>query len=139
MTRRYGDAGGSPRRSDVGEDDSRAQSRGLWPGVSVTCLEGFLGLVLCVGGGARDDAEGGGRREDEPPAGPLFGIGAFRAAGPELRMGARVGSRGGGGPISPLAGADGGLDVTEGVGSKSESEKAGTASLSLVADALGVV
>ena len=50
-----GASGPRPRRSAVGCADSRAQSRGEWPGVSTTAREGFCGGAECVGGGARDD------------------------------------------------------------------------------------
>lgn len=43
---------GRPRRSDVGDCASRAQSRGLWPGSRLTCRDGFFGMLVAVGGGA---------------------------------------------------------------------------------------
>jgi hypothetical protein len=38
----------------VGEEDMRAQSRGEWPGVRRTFFRGFVGMEVCVGGGARE-------------------------------------------------------------------------------------
>lgn len=38
----------------MGEEDRRAQSRGLWPGVKSTFLRGLVGIEVCVGGGARE-------------------------------------------------------------------------------------
>lgn len=55
--RRYGEAGGKPRKLAVGEAVSRAQSNGEWPGERSTFLRGFVGMELCVGGKARDEDE----------------------------------------------------------------------------------
>ena len=53
-TFKYGVSGGKPRKFAEGDTASRAQSSGLWPGVSWTFLRGFEGMALCVGGGARE-------------------------------------------------------------------------------------
>lgn len=60
VTRRYdaGAPGPRPRRSAVGWLASRAQSRGECPGSSVTLRLGLLGLLACVGGGARVEVPG---------------------------------------------------------------------------------
>jgi len=97
VTRRYG-ADGPPgrfRRSAL-EVESRAQSRGEWPGVRTTCREGLAGLVLWDGGGARVEEPGcrGWRRE-----------GRGDGRGLEVGRGARVGGRAGGGmSVGGLAG-----------------------------------
>ena len=45
--------GGRPRRFAEGEEERRAQSRGLCPGVKRTFFRGLVGIEVCVGGGAR--------------------------------------------------------------------------------------
>jgi len=50
--------GPSPRKSAVGWLARRAQSKGEWPGSRVTFRLGFVGLELCVGGGARVEVPG---------------------------------------------------------------------------------
>jgi len=47
-------SGGNPRRFADGDEERRAQSSGLWPGVSSTFLRGLEGTEVCVGGGARE-------------------------------------------------------------------------------------
>lgn len=83
--------GGRPRRSEVGDWARRAQSIGEWPGVSLTCLEGLVGIEEWVGGGARVEVPGarlGTGRE-------RFGEGAGEGRSEELFLaaGARVGMR----------------------------------------------
>lgn len=95
--------GGRLRRSALGPD-MRAQSSGEWPGARATSrdLEG-AGPLVCVGGGAREDA----------PGGPRLGIGSVErerddADGEGWVSGGRRGGcgapredRAAGGPIAP--------------------------------------
>jgi hypothetical protein len=53
---------GKPRRLAVGDEERRAQSSGLCPGVRRTFLRGLVGMELCVGGGAREKEEAVGVR-----------------------------------------------------------------------------
>lgn len=53
---------GRPRRFAVGEEERRAQSKGEWPGVRRTFRRGFVGMDVCVGGGAREEEVLGGPR-----------------------------------------------------------------------------
>ena len=125
VTRRYGVPGSKPRRSPpVGPpgDESRAQSSGEHPGSSVTFRDGFDGLLVCVGGGARvevpgcrancwgaprggrGDGRGGAESVDEgEDPGIGFSVGGARRVG------------GGGGGISCEAGAGAGAE-SEGMG-----------------------
>ena len=70
---------------------------GLWPGVSITFRDGFAGLVLAVGGGARDELKAAG--------GPRFGMGNEREGANE-DTGASAGRRVGGGAMRPGAPED---------------------------------
>jgi len=54
--------GGRPRRFESGDEETRAQSRGEWPGVRRTFLRGFVGMAEWVGGGAREEEEFDGPR-----------------------------------------------------------------------------
>ena len=82
-------------RLALGELVSRAQSRGECPGVRRTLRRGFVGMLLCVGGGAREDEEGG----------PRLGMGARAGGGikPAPFVTERVGWTGfkRGGPLTP--------------------------------------
>jgi hypothetical protein len=51
----------------VGEEVSRAQSRGEWPGVKRTLRFGFVGGAEWVGGNAREEEDVGGPRLGRGP------------------------------------------------------------------------
>lgn len=110
--------GARPRRSDVGDWARRAQSIGEWPGVSLTCFEGLVGIEEWVGGGARVDVPGARRGTGRE----RFGEGTGEGRGEELLLaaGARVGMRRacaagiGGGAIAE----GGGLMVEEDAGAR---------------------
>jgi len=73
-----------------GEDVRRAQSSGECPGVRRTLRRGLAGMLVCVGGGARDEVDGGPR------------LGRGERIGGAMRPGeAGVGSRRGGPWIPP--------------------------------------
>lgn len=77
----------------MGEDERCAQSSGEWPGVRRTFRRGFVGMELCVGGGAREE-EGGprlGRGERRGGGIRLEGEGwmAFNRGGPRTPPEAR--------------------------------------------------
>lgn len=103
-TFRYGVPGGRPERLAVGEEERRAQSRGLWLGVRRTFFRGLDGMALWVGGGARElvaeevgerfgsgegRADGGGMRD-------VVGV-AFRRGGPRARCAEFADGKEGGG------------------------------------------
>ena len=80
----------------VGEEDTRAQSRGEWPGVKRTFFLGFVGMELCVGGGAR---------EKEFAVGVRLGSCTGERRGGAMRPADLVGmaERRGGAPVPPAA------------------------------------
>lgn len=105
---------------------NRAQSRGLRPGSSVTLRDGFAGLLLCVGGGARVEVPGcrsywcGWRFGTGPRAGTLRLL-------PEVLVRLlRTGGRGGG-RIAPSAGAGAARAGAEGWGGGEGAERVGRA------------
>jgi hypothetical protein len=61
----------------LGEEVSRAQSRGEWPGVSKTFLRGLVGMEVCVGGRASEEELFDGERFGR---GERMGGGAIRPA-----------------------------------------------------------
>jgi hypothetical protein len=124
----------------VGDEERRAQSRGLWPGVRRTFFRGLVGMELCVGGGAREKDEfvgvrfgswmgeriGGGIR----PAVP-WGLAAGRRGGapapPEARCAEfKAGNEGGGARFEEARCAEFGAGKDEDGEEEGERAKAGT-------------
>ncbi|KAF3922529.1 hypothetical protein ABW21_db0201764 [Orbilia brochopaga] len=110
-----------------------AQSRGEWPGVSMTFWRGFGGGWVCVGGSCSDDRCGGTPRDDEDGGTASEdeeegdGVGrvycAFRAFAAALTpAGVRIGADGGGirdgGPAASLGPGSGGGAMAPGMASE---------------------
>lgn len=86
----------------LGEEVSRAQSSGEWPGVSCTFLRGLVGIALWVGGGASENVDGEellapGPRLGRGPRGPDDACPMLRNAGWACTVACR------GGPSPPEA------------------------------------
>lgn len=132
---------GRLRRSAVGEEESRAQSSGEWPCVKTTWREGLVGLLLCVGGGARVEEPGCRGWEREGKGDERLFSGRGERVGGRRGGGMRVCGLGGGAIIvGDEAGAKGaGYGISAAASSRPEREKVGTVSSSPVADTVGVV
>lgn len=137
---------GRPRRSEVGDWATRAQSIGEWPGDSFTCLEGLVGMEEWVGGGARVEVPGArlGTGRERFGEGMLVGAGArvgmrracatgtgggAMAVGEGAVVEEDAGARGGNGGGGIRSDAAGGLVVVVGEGE--------VAAEGVVADRLG--
>lgn len=113
----------------MGDCARRAQSRGEWPGLRLTCREGFLGMDVAVGGGMRPPGE-----EAAAAAGRRFGMGrdarvgvgeALRGLVSEGMRPLRVGMRFVGGVGIRVAGGEGVLLRVVRVGMRRAGEEAG--------------